>query len=201
MKVPVLPRSWTTLVSTPPLLLPRGASLGHAVPSAGLRAPPHGHPAESQALLPSALSVLCKAAQPPRKSPAPAFCTVYPELSALWPWGSPGVPFSAAPSQQPFHTAVSFCISKPWGVTMASQGQREFAHEFKAPPRGTAKSVITGPLPPQSARGKMYNLAEEVTLKYLETIDQCNGDPGGRPDPLRQVGGSCQGRLPAWSQS
>ena len=154
MKVPVLPRSWTTLVSTSPPLLPRRASLGHAVPSAGLRAPPHGHPAESQALLPSALSVLCKAAQPPRKSPAPAFCTVYPELSALWPWGSPGVPFSAAPSQQPFHTAVSFCISKPWGVTMASQGQREFAHEFKAPPGELQNQSSLGPCLPRAPGGK-----------------------------------------------
>ena len=104
----------------------RGAGLGRPVPSAGLGPPLHGHtsfflepphpnPAESQALLPSmsALSVPCKAAQSPHgRDLPPALCTVYPELSALWPLGVPGCPL-----------LISFCISKPWGVTVASQGQ------------------------------------------------------------------------------
>lgn len=56
----------------------------------------------------------------------------------------------------------------------------EFTHELKAP-LGNCKISHHWAPASQSAHGNTYNLAEEVTLKYLEMIDQCNGDPGVRP--------------------
>lgn len=188
---------------------PRGSAPPLHVHTSCFLEPPCPHPAESQALLPSALSVPCKAALPPRKRPAPCILHSLPQALCTLAAGGP----RESPSQQPFHTSHQLLHLKALGRDYGLSRPEGVRPRIQGAPQGTAKSVITGPLPPQSAQGKTYNLAEEVTLKYLEMIDQCNGDPGARPDsseagwgllprevarlePELKVGTSCRRRAP-----